>query len=126
MERGEWLRPDSHTQECTRNARAYLQSAWKVSIHYACLVETSSGGLEEDGVSQMESMPLKESSSTAMSQLWPISWLDVEGVVFLAMLAGRMTKFALENEYIYAESRNSTIPRMLGAYHHNPECNLRG
>ena len=49
----------------------------------------------------------KEQNSKDINQFRPISLLNVEGKIFFAILASRLTKYLLTNEYIDTSVRNS-------------------
>ena len=68
----------------------------------------------------------KEAEYSALSQLRQIYLLNVEGEIFFAESAGRMTQFALENGYINTSVQKAGIPGSTGCLQHDLECNSGG
>ena len=60
----------------------------------------------------------KERNSKDIQQFRPISLLNVEGKIFLAVLASRLTKYLLTNEYIDTSVQKGDIPGIAGCLEH--------
>ena len=60
----------------------------------------------------------KESESKAINQFRPISPLNVEGKLFFAILAKRITKYLLENGYVDTTIQKGGIPQVSGCLEH--------
>lgn len=60
----------------------------------------------------------KEKNSRDISQFRPISLLNVEGKIFLAFLASRLTKYLLDNEYIDTSVHKGGVPGIAGCLEH--------
>ena len=60
----------------------------------------------------------KEQNSKDINQFRPISLLNVEGKIFFAVLASRLTKYLLTNEYIDTSVQKGGIPGIAGCLEH--------
>ena len=60
----------------------------------------------------------KEADSQLLGQFRPISLLNIEGKIFFAVLARRITSFALQNKYINTSVQKAGIPGFPGCLEH--------
>ena len=60
----------------------------------------------------------KEENSTEINQFRTISLLNVEGKLFLSILAKRMTRYLLSNGYIDTSVQKGGIPGVSGCIEH--------
>ena len=61
----------------------------------------------------------KEKDSVNINQFRPISLLNVEGKIFFAVLAKRLTDFAIRNEYIDRSLQKGGVPGVPGCIEHS-------
>ena len=100
----------SYIKNCPRVLRKLtilLQQAWKKAIvpQEWCLA---------DGIW----IP-KEMQSKGITNFRPISLLNVEGKIFLGVLARRMTTFLMSNHYINTSVQKAGIPGFTGCLEHS-------
>jgi len=60
----------------------------------------------------------KEKDSMAISQFRPISLLNVEGKIFFAVIASKLTEYLMANRYVDAEVQKGGIPGVPGCIEH--------
>ena len=60
----------------------------------------------------------KEQNSKDINKFWPISLLNIEGKIFFTVLASRLTKYLLTNEYINTSVQKGGIPGIAGCLEH--------
>ena len=61
----------------------------------------------------------KEEKSTVIGQFQQISLLNVEGTIFYSIVAKRITKFLLKNEYIDTAIQKAGVPGFSGCLEYN-------
>ena len=91
-----------------RKLTVLLQQAWKKDIIVPqewCLA---------DGIW----IP-KEMQSKCLTDFCPLSLLNVEGKIFLGILARRMTTFLMSNHYMNTSAQRAGIPGFLGCLEHS-------
>ena len=60
----------------------------------------------------------KEQNSSDINQFRPISLLNIEGKIFFAVMAARLTNYLLENQYIDTSIQKGGIPGIPGCLEH--------
>ena len=60
----------------------------------------------------------KEQNSSGLNQFRPISLLNVEGKIFFSVMAGRLTKYLMENKYLDVSVQKGGIPGVAGCVEH--------
>ena len=105
--------PNGVTYAVYKNCPNLVRSLWRIFVKIWDLGEVPECWCKADGIY----IP-KEENSVGLSQFRPISLLNVEGKIFLAVFARRLTSYLVTNGYIDTSIQKAGIPGFPGCVEH--------
>ena len=108
---------------CSRTKLYPLQSIQDVYQAFTQTMEPSNGDMEERQSPNKGISTTKEKRSKHVTNFQTISWLNVEGKIFFAVLERRMPTFLTANQYIDTSVQNGGVPGFSGCLEHTSAIN---